>query len=224
MFILIPAKLNSSRLKQKNLKKINNKTLLEISIKFAQSLNIKKKIFVSSESKKILEIAKKFNCETILRPKSLSKSNTEMKLVINHFIKLKKLINDDIMLLQPTSPIRQKSNIIKAYKIFKKKKIKGIYSVNEVFSGNLKSVTLDSEKKIKLLTKKNYLFLNSQVLPKLYKFNGNFFIFKSKYFLEEGEIPIKKSIGFKISIEEAIDIDDLIDFKRVKKSKFFKKS
>ena len=43
MFILIPAKLNSSRLKQKNLKKINNKTLLEISIKFAQSLNIKKK-------------------------------------------------------------------------------------------------------------------------------------------------------------------------------------
>ena len=124
MFILIPAKLNSSRLKQKNLKKINNKTLLEISIKFAQSLNIKKKIFVSSESKKILEIAKKFNCETILRPKSLSKSNTEMKLVINHFIKLKKLINDDIMLLQPTSPIRQKSNIIKAYKIFKKKKLK----------------------------------------------------------------------------------------------------
>ena len=133
-------------------------------------------------------------------------------------------INDDIMLLQPTSPIRQKSNIIKAYKIFKKKKIKGIYSVNEVFRGNLKSVTLDSEKKIKLLTKKNYLFLNSQVLPKLYKFNGNFFIFKSKYFLEEGEIPIKKSIGFKISIEEAIDIDDLFDFKRVKKSKFFKKS
>ena len=52
IFILIPAKLSSSRLKRKNLRKINNKTLLEISIRFAHSLKIKKKIFVSSESKK----------------------------------------------------------------------------------------------------------------------------------------------------------------------------
>ena len=55
MIILIPAKLNSSRLSNKNLRKINNKTLLEISIKFAQSIKINKKIFVSSESQKILE-------------------------------------------------------------------------------------------------------------------------------------------------------------------------
>ena len=65
IFILIPAKLNSSRLKQKNLKKITNKTLLEISIRFAHSLKIKKKIFVFSKSKKILNIARKLNCETI---------------------------------------------------------------------------------------------------------------------------------------------------------------
>ena len=70
IFILIPAKLNSSRLKQKNLRKITNKTLLEISIRFAHSLSIKKKIFVSSESKKILNIARELNCETIRRPKN----------------------------------------------------------------------------------------------------------------------------------------------------------
>ena len=102
IFILIPAKLSSSRLKRKNLRKINNKTLLEISIRFAHSLKIKK-IFVSSESKKILNIARKLNCEIIRRPKKLSKPNTEMKLVINHFIKSQKINNNDIMLLQPTS-------------------------------------------------------------------------------------------------------------------------
>ena len=104
MIILIPAKLNSSRLSNKNLRKINNKTLLEISIKFAQSIKINKKIFVSSESQKILEIAKKFNCKTILRPKKISNTNTEMNLIIDHFIKINKMYNHDIMLLQPTSP------------------------------------------------------------------------------------------------------------------------
>ena len=224
IFILIPAKLSSSRLKRKNLRKINNKTLLEISIRFAHSLKIKKKIFVSSESKKILNIARKLNCEIIKRPKKLSKPNTEMKLVINHFIKSQKINNNDMMLLQPTSPIRSIANIIKAYKIFKEKKAKGIYSISEVLSENLKSVTLDKTNKIKMLTKKNYLFLNSQSLPKLYKFNGNFFIFKSKFFLDEYEIPIKNSIGFKISEAESIDIDNLTDLKKVKKLKFFKKS
>ena len=224
IFILIPAKLNSSRLKQKNLRKITNKTLLEISIRFAHSLKIKKKIFVSSESKKILNIARELNCETIRRPKKLSKYNTDMKLVIKHFIKSQNIINNDVMLLQPTSPIRFVASIIKAYKIFKEKKIRGIYSVNEVLSENLKSVTLDKLNRVKLLTKKNYLFLNSQTLPKLYKFNGNFFIFKSKFFLEEGEIPIKKSIGFKISNDESIDINDISDLNKVKKLKFFKKS
>ena len=103
-------------------------------------------------------------------------------------------------------------------------KAKGIYSISEVLSENLKSVTLDKTNKIKMLTKKNYLFLNSQSLPKLYKFNGNFFIFKSKFFLDEYEIPIKNSIGFKISEAESIDIDNLTDLKKVKKLKFFKNS
>ena len=83
---------------------------------------------------------------------------------------------------------------------------------------------MDKLNRVKLLTKKNYLFLNSQTLPKLYNFNGNFFIFKSKFFLEKGEIPIKKSIGFKISNDESIDINDISDLNKVKKLKFFKKS
>ena len=224
MIILIPAKLNSSRLSNKNLRKINNKTLLEISIKFAQSIKINKKIFVSSESQKILEIAKKFNCKTILRPKKISNTNTEMNLIIDHFIKINKMYNHDIMLLQPTSPIRSRNNISKALRIYKRGKLNGIYSINEIYNDNLKSVTLDSNNKIKLLTKKNYLFLNTQKLPKLYKFNGNFFIFKSKYFLKEKEIPLKNSTGFKISKQECIDIDNLSDLRKVKKTKFFKKS
>ena len=84
--------------------------------------------------KKILNIARKLNCEIIKRPKKLSKPNTEMKLVINHFIKSQKINNNDMMLLQPTSPIRSIANIIKAYKIFKEKKAKGIYSISEVLS------------------------------------------------------------------------------------------
>lgn len=224
MYILIPAKLNSSRFYRKNLRKIYNKSLIELTIEFAKSLKIKKKIFISSESKKILNIAKFYNCETILRPKSLSRKNTEMKLVIDHFIKKQKIINKDIMLLQATSPIRNNRNVLKAIKIFKKKKIAGIYSVNKISNNNLKSVTLDSNNKIQLLTKQNYLFSNSQILPTQYKLNGNFYIFKSKSFIEEKEIPIRNARGMIVSSNESIDIDTISDLRKVKNTKFFNKS
>ena len=46
------------------------------------------------------------------------------------------------------------------------------------------------------------------------------FLFLKVNFLEEGEIPIKKSIGFKISNDESIDINDISDLNKVKKLKF----
>ena len=50
LIIIIPARMNSKGIKKKNLKKVNNKSLINISIK--QAIKLKpNKIFVSSEDK-----------------------------------------------------------------------------------------------------------------------------------------------------------------------------
>ena len=56
---LIPAKLNSKSIHQKNLQKIKKKSLIEITIDQTKKTKKIDKIFVSSESDKIKKICKK---------------------------------------------------------------------------------------------------------------------------------------------------------------------
>ena len=69
---LIPAKGQSSQIKNKNLLRLGNKTLVEIAI--ISSVKSKKihHTYVSSESNKILNLAKKYPCTCVKRPKKLS--------------------------------------------------------------------------------------------------------------------------------------------------------
>ena len=60
----IPAREGSKRIKNKNLKKINNKYLISYTIEKAISIFKKTNIFVNSDSKKILKIAKSYGINT----------------------------------------------------------------------------------------------------------------------------------------------------------------
>ena len=59
IIIVIPARGGSKGIKFKNLRKILNKSLVEITIDFAKFLKITQFIAVSSDNKKILKLAKK---------------------------------------------------------------------------------------------------------------------------------------------------------------------
>ena len=55
----IPAKQNSKRLKNKNMRIVNKKPLIEYSINYAKKSKLVNEIFVTSDSDKILKFAKK---------------------------------------------------------------------------------------------------------------------------------------------------------------------
>jgi len=110
--IIIPARKNSVRLKNKNILKIKNKTLIEHTIIFAKKVLPNNNILVTTDSGKIRDIAikKKILCPG-LRPKKLSTSKATSESVILHALKWyekKNSIVDFVILLQPTSPYRSK--------------------------------------------------------------------------------------------------------------------
>ncbi|OUV60956.1 MAG: hypothetical protein CBC82_07415 [Cellvibrionales bacterium TMED122] len=122
---IIPAKEKSRRLKDKNILKIKNKLLIQITLN--KSLKIKEfdRIIVSSDSEKILNLSKKYkNILFFRRPKKYSTSKSDMGSVITHITKVlyktEKLVPSIIVLLQPTSPLRKISTIKKTIKIFKR--------------------------------------------------------------------------------------------------------
>ena len=103
---IIPARLGSLRLKEKNLKKFNNKPLIYWSIEAAKKSKYIKKVFVTSESEKILKVAKKYGAEVITRPDFLSESHVyKMDAIIHAVNEIKKFRRPSIVVsLQANSP------------------------------------------------------------------------------------------------------------------------
>ncbi len=104
---VIPARIGSKRLPQKNILPINGKPMLHWTIDAALSskyLN-KENLFVSTESSLVLDcVAEK--CSTINRPEKLSGDDIWVQDVVNHVVQNVGVMEDDdlIIILQANSP------------------------------------------------------------------------------------------------------------------------
>ena len=189
----IPAKKNSQDLKNKNLKKLNNYSLLELAILSAKKSKFIDKIYLSSDSDEILKKGKKYKVDLIKRKKSLSTNSASANSLILDFIKnhLKNTLENYIVVyLQPTSPFRNNKHIDSAIEIFIKKKFKSLLSVSEnknfFKSFNKNKHTLTPFFDDKLITN------NRQNLKKIYSPNGAIFIFYTKNFIKKKKINFLK--------------------------------
>ena len=125
---VIPAKNNSRRLKNKNIRSLNKKPLIYWTIKHAQKSKIIKKIFVSTDSQKISNLAQKMNVGVIRRSKKLGGETPIIDVYKHAYQKLKNKYKPKLIVgLQPDHPDRTIS-ADKAILIFKKKKLDVLFS------------------------------------------------------------------------------------------------
>ena len=111
----IPARGGSKSIKNKNLKKLGKKNLVEITINQALKSKLFSKIVLSSDSKNILRVAKKYNnIERFKRPSSISRdvSKTELA-ILNYFKNNKNYLAEHLVILQVTSPLRKIKTLVR---------------------------------------------------------------------------------------------------------------
>ena len=215
---IIPAKKSSSRVKNKNIQKINNLRLFEITILNTLKSKFIDEIIVTSNSNFILNKSKKLGVKVLSRPNNLCKNDTDANQVIEHMIdkldnKLKKS-NPYLVYLQPTSPLRKSTHIDQAFKTLKKNH-HNLVSVSIGDKSVYKSLSIFG-KKIQALFPKFYN-TNDQKLPLIYKPNGAIYIFLLKDFLKKKKIPIDKLSVFIMNERESLDINTFKDLKKAKK-------
>ena len=227
---LIPAREGSKGVKNKNIKIINGHPVLAYSILAAKKSKNIKKVFVTTDGPNIAKIAKKYGAEVIIRPKNLSKGRimAEPSLIhaIDYLEREKKTQINNIVLLQPTSIIRNKNDIDNAIRVFKNQRADSLFSSCDMHIFLWRKML----KKIKPI---NYNFKNRknrQELPNEYIENGSIYITK-KTILKK----YKNRLGGKISTYvmsglSIFEIDTEEDFKTIslifssgiaKKSKIF---
>lgn len=217
-YCIIPLRKGSRSIKDKNIKKINGKFLASLCVKTSLKSGIFKKIIIATDSDAYIKIIKNefYNNKKLVyfkRSKKNAKSYSPTELVINEILKNFKQI-DNIFLIQVTSPLLNKNDLINAYKIFKKKKFSSLFSSYKKkkfiwYKKNSKLFTLNyNYKKRPMRQSFNYNFFE----------NGAFYIFNKKNFLKY-QNRLHGKIGTYIMPEKrSIDIDEYEDLKLVKES------
>ena len=213
---IIPARGGSKRLPRKNVLELNGKPLISWSIEAGLKSKYIDKIVVTSEDKEILDISEKYGAETIIRPKELASDTATTFDTVVHTIKNNEKY-DYIVLLQPTSPLRNRNHINEAIELLEKKKADAIISVSEMEHNPLWSNTLPNDEAMNNFLRNEVLNKRSQDLEKYYRLNGAIYICKIEKLLEEKSFFLKDNIfAYKMDRKSSIDIDEEIDFKIAK--------
>jgi len=215
---IIPARGGSKRLPRKNVLNLAGKPLIAWSIEAGLKSKYIDEVMVTTDDKEILNISKKYGANIpFIRPDELSDDTATRPEVIKHTIEfyknnLKKEF-DYIILLQPTSPLRNEDEIDKAIEYMFDKNGDAIVSVCEVEHPIHWSGTLPENNNMSKFLDKVAIKSRSQDLPTYYRLNGAIYICDTKMFLEQGCVFLKENTyAYKMPQNLSIDIDTKTDF------------
>ena len=211
---VILARGGSKGIKKKNLILIKNKPLIYWSIKRSLQSKYISHTWVSSDDNKILKYSKMNKAKTIRRPVKFSNDKATSESAWIHAVnRIKKDYKVDLIVgIQPTSPIREKSDFDKAIKFFKKKKFDSLFSSNVIQDLNTWSIKNNA-----LLS--NYNFRKRkrrQDIKNNFLENGSFYIFNAEKFLKKKNRLFGKIGKYDMSKKTMFQIDDEIDLKIIK--------
>ncbi len=177
---LVPARSGSKSIKNKNLKKINNKPLIYYAINIAKKSKLINEVYVSTDSPKIKNIAIKYGAKVpFLRPKKISGDLSKDIEYIKHFFNYMKFKKKTVLvILQPTTPQRSVKIIDNAIFQFIKKDGDSLRSVSLARETPYKMWVKRGKFMDPFLGKKFINFSNKprQALKKVYWQNGYVYI------------------------------------------------
>ena len=184
---IVPARGGSKGIKLKNLRKINGKSLIEITAKLIKKCNFIDYSAISTDHPKIATEGKKFGLNVINRPKNLSGDKISDTEVLLHGVleseKIKNIKFDIIVMLHPTSPLRKIDDIKKSIKLLESKEYDSVWTISETdtkFHPDKQLFIKDN--KIKYFTKKGKKIIYRQQLSKVYHRNSNAYIVNTNFF------------------------------------------
>ena len=213
---IIPARGNSKRIPGKNYKIFNGKPIIANTIEKLKKSRIFDRIIVSTDSKKIASISKRYGAEVpFRRPKFLSDDYTSGASVITHSVKF--LIKegyqfDYVCCVYPPNPFLEISDLKKGFKKIKSKKFNYVFSATLYRFPLFRSFTFSRSNGIKVLFK-NKINHRSQDLKQIICDAAHFYWGRKEAWLQEKKLFTKGSDIIMIPEWRYHDIDTLDDWK-----------
>lgn len=203
---VIPARGGSKRLPQKNIKKLGDIPLIAHSILFAQKHDFISDVYVTTDDIAIKNIAKSFGAIVIDRPIEISGDFEPTVSAIKHVLLSISDKVDNVVLLQPTNPLRPKDLLIECYRQYVVSQSDSLFTVTRNHH-KLGQIVND------IFVPYNYkLGQRSQDLTPLFFENGLIYISKADLIMQDNIIS-NNAIPFPVNhVFANIDIDTQEDF------------
>lgn len=210
---LIPARGGSKGIPHKNIKMLAGKPLIYYSIEVARAITDDINICVSTDDDEIIHCVEKTGLQVpFVRPETLATDTATTNDVILHaihFYQGKGVSYDNIVLLQPTSPLRTAQQVQEAMSLYHND-IDMVVSVKENFS----SVVLFKENENGYL---EHAFdvtkgLRRQDAQRMYEYNGAIYVINCKSVIEHGMSGLTKIVKYVMPEYDSTDIDNMLDW------------
>jgi len=212
---IIPARSGSKGLQDKNIKILGGKPLLAYSIEAAIHASIFECIHVSTDSKEYAGIAREFGADVpFLRSEEMSSDTAGSWDVVREVLEKYRNKNKkfkSVCLLQPTSPLRNASDIIECYRLLEEKQGDSVTSVCEMEHSPLWSMKLDDSRSLKDYRKKSNDIIR-QKIDQYYRINGAIYIRKILYTGNGITLLNNNEYAYVMNRRRSVDIDTIDDF------------
>lgn len=211
---LIPARGGSKRLPRKNVLNLAGKPLIAWTIEAAKKSKYIDKVIVSTDDDEIARVSEECGAEVpFRRPEYLASDTATSNDVVLHAIGALDDQFDVIVILQPTSPLRDDSHIDESLNVLIEKGGEGVVSVTPCEHSPLWSNTLPPDGNMNdFLSELSNR--RSQDLPQYYRLNGAIYGFTVESILRNKGVSYNKNVfSYVLPSELSIDIDTKFDFK-----------
>lgn len=218
---IIPARGGSKGIPNKNLAEVGGQSLVTRAVNSAIQSGVIDAVVVSSDDRNILEAAKIAGAIAVERPADLATDTAAIEDAIAHA--LQKFSESHptpttLVLLQPTSPLRQASSISDAVLLFNENgSVGSVYGVTESEHHPYKTFIATDSTLLPVGSIED-LSRSRQDLPKAYRQSGSIYVVGVQDFLESNSLYVSPVRWIEVGREEAIDVDTPADLEAVRQA------
>ncbi|WP_409176030.1 cytidylyltransferase domain-containing protein [Brevibacillus fortis] len=208
---MIPARGGSKGIPRKNIREVGGKPLLGWSIEEAKKSVYIDRLIVSTDDEEIADVARQLGGEVpFLRPKELAMDDTPGIAPVLHALEVLPKY-DYVVLLQPTSPLRQVIDIDGCIEKCLKEQANSCVSITVVEKTPYWMYHLSDNDVLEPVIKIEERFLRRQDTPPVFSLNGAVYIADTNWLQKTQSFLEPETVGYVMPKERSIDIDNQMD-------------
>jgi CMP-N-acetylneuraminic acid synthetase len=199
----------------KNIRLFEGKPLIAYAIEAARKAQVVDRVIVSTESRRVARIARRYGAEVFRRSPELSRDDTPLNWVIDDVLGTLRRDGcpvEAIVMLYPTTPLRTAADIDGAVRLARR--LKTYDSVASICEASVPPFggLLQKNGRLSYLIEGSKRLYRRQDSPRLYKLNGAIWVLNpSRFNRLNFSLLGTRSYGYEMAHERSIDIDTEFD-------------